>query len=340
MTKADTICAVCSTSGTEVYSECGHILHRYCLSKLKCPKCKRGFFSDEIEILLAKIQFTDGLERAEEHNLINCVYGLFNRSCQGAQYNDKSLCKLKSFGWNINSEKYGASIRFYEACRDDDIDRVNLFIDHGFDLKKYGEKGMEEACLNVSYCTVERLRNLGVKVCPILKYDLIRSKNLEAIKFVIENGADVNDSSMEYPIHAAAEIGSVEVIALLIKYGADFNAVTENGDTLMHVAASKNNNMRLIKYLRESGFDLNARNHVNQKTPLMISLENRKACVTRYLVNAGVNLEDVDKDGRTALHHCVRQRESLERLEFLLQSGANVNAKDFKGETPLHRRLF
>ena len=331
-------CAVCYKDGTTSYSRCGHILHEDCLrpQHSKCPKCGYDLSPAEMEKIYFKIRLS-GLSDNEKRNLSNCLFRIELYDHDQRHLDDKSLNQLKSFGWDINSKICGAAYQFHQACKYDDIDRVNLFIEHGFDYSKYGEDGLEEACSNLCYGTFEKLLSLGFKLQPGSLIKLIRSKNLEAVKLAIDSGLDVNYSGPDgpRPIRVAAQVGSIEIIELLIENGAYCQGFNENECTLVHLAAENNSNLRLIKYLEESGFDLNARSEKHQ-TPLMFSMANERTCVTRYLIDKVGNIEAVDKRGQTALHHSAFYAGNFENMKILLLNGANPNAKDCNGKTPLH----
>ena len=60
--------------------------------------------------------------------------------------------------------------------------------------------------------------------------------------------------------------------------------------------------------------------------------------MVRYLVNEGANVNAKDSHGETALHVGSRGEftQSREILEFLIESGADPNAQNNAGETPVH----
>ena len=57
--------------------------------------------------------------------------------------------------------------------------------------------------------------------------------NLEAIRALVQNGADVNgrDKHMRTPLHRAAQFGYANAVRLLVSLGAQPNARDENGLT-------------------------------------------------------------------------------------------------------------
>lgn len=76
----------------------------------------------------------------------------------------------------------------------------------------------------------------------------------------------------------------------------------------------------------------------NQKImgrPLMfIGIEEGDSSYLKALIDAGADINSTSSWGRTALHEAALHGQ-VEIAEYLLQNGANVNAKNNRGETPL-----
>ena len=65
-------------------------------------------------------------------------------------------------------------------------------------------------------------------------------------------------------------------------------------------------------------------------------IQGPKADYIRILIKAGADVNAKDNDGRTPLLHAVRwSDESTEIVTLLIEAGADVNAKDNDGWTPL-----
>ena len=172
---SDKICAVCKESGTEYFSRCDHILHKDCFEKLnrdkECPKCDKSLSNFiEYEEIFVKLNHSDFYpDDIKELSICFENFSKFRNSSKykSVSYDGNILSKLQRLGWNINDSRHGASMMFNRACETDDIFKVNLLIDHGIDLEKYGAYGLELACLNSSFDTFEKLIRHGVKIGDI-----------------------------------------------------------------------------------------------------------------------------------------------------------------------------
>ena len=72
------------------------------------------------------------------------------------------------------------------------------------------------------------------------------------------------------------------------------------------------------------------------RTLLMYAALYERNVVVQYLISAGIDICAKDKNQYTALHFAV-QANSLEIAETLLKAGAEVNAVDMYGNSPLMR---
>jgi len=122
--------------------------------------------------------------------------------------------------------------------------------------------------------------------------------NMEAAKFLISKGADVNEGS---PMTSAASEGRREMMEYLLSQGATLKSRRGGGNTILMEAAS--------------------RGHRN---------------VVELLVSKGEDVNAVDENGWSVLMHATGSPDiSLEMVKFLVSRGARVTYKNKKGETAL-----
>ena len=169
-------------------------------------------------------------------------------------------------------------------------------------------------------------------------------------------------------LHSAANIGSVELVRLLIQEGADVNAQDEDGDSPLHSAMVRANNYDVTRTLLENGADLSSK-AVDGKTPLhtffnttvsqvlmrdewiekvmpdsehlsithMLAWSSRStvALFRRGLLFDHGDIMSTDVLGRTSVHFAT-SRGNIEILSYLLchLSLEQVEKRDDQGRTP------
>ncbi len=133
-------------------------------------------------------------------------------------------------------------------------------------------------------------------------------------------------------LHAVDEGGNLEVVKYLVEQGADVNAKDEDGWTVLH-AVDEGGNLEVVKYLVEQGADVNAKGEWG-RTALHAVAEGGNLEVLKYLVEQGADVNAKGEWGRTALYSAAR-RGNLEVVKYLVEQGADVNAKTKDGETVL-----
>jgi ankyrin repeat protein len=114
-----------------------------------------------------------------------------------------------------------------------------------------------------------------------------KSGNTERVRTLLATDADLvnaRDTDGSTPLHCAAWKGHPEVVALLLKAGANVNAQNSNGHwgtTALHAAAHANQ-AAVAQLLIEHGADVNARD-LSGKTPMHHTTFHKAKAVARLL---------------------------------------------------------
>lgn len=171
-------------------------------------------------------------------------------------------------------------------------------------------------------------------------------------RLLIKHGADPKsrDENGIQPIHLAARGNSVKLVEFFLNQGASPSAVAHAKEEHSHdgwqplhfvgVSATFEagpQDAEIVRLLIRRGADVNATTS-DGKTPLHL-LES--PAVTRQLLGHGatVNVRDKAPGQETPLHHLARAGD-LESVRLLLDHGAQLEAQDEFGGTPLDQAAF
>ncbi|NXG11822.1 MYPT2 phosphatase, partial [Sakesphorus luctuosus] len=154
-------------------------------------------------------------------------------------------------------------------------------------------------------------------------------ENLDMVKFLVENGANVNQQDNEgwTPLHAVASCGYLNIAEYLISHGANVAAVNSEGEVPSDIAEEAAMKDLLLEQVKKQGVDLDLSRKEEEQQMLQDA---------RQWLNSG-RIEDVKqpRTGATALHVAAAKGYS-EVMRLLIQAGFNLNVQDNDGWTPLH----
>jgi ankyrin repeat protein len=159
------------------------------------------------------------------------------------------------------------------------------------------------------------------------------------IPILLANGTDpdLRDSLGETPLMKAAGMQSPRaagIVELLIAHGADVNAKGREG--YIPLCRYPTGNEDVMIALVEGGSDLTAPDAaLEDRPPLLMAIRARKFRAARAMVEKGANVNAKDKWGATPLSMVARHGD-LGLVRMLVEKGANINAANLEGYTPLH----
>ena len=240
-------------------------------------------------------------------------------------------------GANPDIPQGDGATALHHAAHQNDITSARLLIEAGATVTIGNELGATPlwlAARNGSTAIVDRLLDAGADAnvtlimgeTPLMT--AARGGHLETVRLLLSRGAGVNATEQERHQTAlmwAVAQGHVRVVQLLIASGADIHARTTVWDQLENTAGNTNpiGNFRMSH---------------GGSTPLLFAARHGSIDVTRVLLEAGANVNDISAAGTSALVIAAHSGHGPLGT-FLLEQGADPNAAG-AGYTALHAAVL
>ncbi|MYB39017.1 MAG: TonB family protein [Gammaproteobacteria bacterium] len=190
-------------------------------------------------------------------------------------------------------------------------------------------------------------------------HETAKEGDVDSARALIAAGTDVStrDKSGNTALHVAAGYGHTALVGALIRAGADVNASNRSGLTPLHAAAMRGYTAEgalvrtLLKKTTISGSitvkdrsntangDAGTTQEVNWSGADAAEL--RKADTVRALIRAGADVNASNRGGLTPLHAAaindgVEREVVADSVRALTEAGADANALSKEGYTPVH----
>ena len=201
-----------------------------------------------------------------------------------------------------------------------------------------------------------------------------RAGNLEAVKFLIDHGADVDDPDAHKltPLMHAVDRGHLAMAQYLVEHGASLDAVSDDPRTPLMFAVDSHSDSVVEYLLKKSAdplFQPASDGHSNPSNALFLSVAVRDSAIferlfavhpdpnlqlrdgrtllmaaadanspmfVRRLLSMHADNSRLDQRGNSALHHACMAGVDTSILVQLLLDGADPNAGNVNRQTPLH----
>ncbi len=236
------------------------------------------------------------------------------------------------------------------------IDAVSLLIHSGSKLDITDNEGRSILYVPIKYGFLKILNlllhfnktNIGISLIDIKDKNnnipihyAIQSKNIDAVKMLLEYDSDVNerDNNGLNSLHLAIINRSYEMTELILEKNININSRTNTGETALHIAC----NFQLIditKLLIKAGINVNIQDYDHEFTALDYSISHNNTKLVKLLIENDANPNNQDFFGQTPLHYTVKE-ENQEILHYLISSKytkgiINYNLYNVDAQLPIH----
>ncbi|WP_188153322.1 ankyrin repeat domain-containing protein [Wolbachia endosymbiont of Pentalonia nigronervosa] len=252
------------------------------------------------------------------------------------------------------------------AINEGNINLVKKLIEQGADFNVKDNRDMtplQLAAKNDHLSIVKYLiEEKGVNSSNI--FDAVESGCLGLVRYLVDKGIDINTrgSYGSTLLHLAALNGKLEIVRYLVERGANLSFSDDSGKIPLEVAHDKSiidflkqarrrlneglisvtreGNFYLVKELIEKGADINIESNKKCEsgwTLLHIATYYNHLNVVQYLVEKGANFNAKDSSyyGYIPMHYAA-ERGHLDILKYFINEGAYINTEGERGWTLLH----
>jgi len=142
-------------------------------------------------------------------------------------------------------------------------------------------------------------------------FEAARTGNMKQLKYLVKLNKDTVQAVTAHgfsPLMIACYRGQVEAAKFLVSKGADVNSKSPEGSALQ--AACYTNNEALTEFLIKKGADVNVKGPDGNNT-LMYAVLNQNEKLVRQIVKAGADLSAKNNDGQTAYSLAMTQENKV-----------------------------
>ena len=166
---------------------------------------------------------------------------------------------------------------------------------------------------------------------------LINSPDVSFVKHVIDFGYSLDyENDGATLLHYAAANKNVEIVRFFIEQGLDVNAIDNAGDSPLFCAAEYCENPDVLKELIAAGADTGITGHNSETLLIMAAGRNPNPEITKFLLEQGFDIEERDNDGFTPITNAALWQSNEDVIKVLVDFGADINAKTNDGSNMLH----
>ena len=290
-----------------------------------------SFYSQES---IAQLLLEHGAETEAKDNKQKTP--LHTASASGRESVVKLLLKL---GAKTKVKDIYQNTPLLSAAEKGNLTVVQLLLEHGAETEAKDSSQytpLHLAAINGDVTIAQLLLEHGAEIeaKSIKQYTPLHvASNVTVVQLLLEHGAETEAKNdiQRTPLHVAIIYGNVTVVQLLLEHGAEMEAKDIYQNTPLHLATAKMN-MTVAQLPLEHGAKIEATDY-SSETPLFAAVDEKQISIVRLLLGIGADV-NVKNTHNTVLHSA-SSYDSPDLMELLLEHGAEIEAKDGDGDTPL-----
>ncbi|KAH1009350.1 hypothetical protein HUJ04_001716 [Dendroctonus ponderosae] len=146
-------------------------------------------------------------------------------------------------------------------------------------------------------------------------------------------GAKMKQGAKMSLVHMAVGYGESELVDFFLEHGSEVDAKTASGETpLIH--AVLRGSVEIVDVLLLYGADYQISNHLKQNL-IHLAVKSYQPEVCKRLFALNINVNQLDQSGDSPLHEAAR-RNYCDIIKMLSENNANIDLRNFYNATPLH----
>ena len=229
---------------------------------------------------------------------------------------------------------------FYKEIFSDklDIAKLEKIIKKGIDINRQDENGNSLLFLLVSqkkYEAIKLLLNNGADRYLENKFkktpldEACEKSDSSMVRFLLDNGYDINvkNSIGRTILQSTAILSNEKIFQVLMTYNPDFNIKDNDGKTvLFHAVEGKN--LNILSEVAQNVSDINSLDN-DYQTALFYAVLKDDTNIAQVLITHGINVNFLNKNGENVLFNAIIQGElNIPTIEALIRKNININIID------------